>query len=163
MCEAVSRQFAGRGMALMLDVEQRYDLAGAIMVARRLGEMGFRWFEAPLLDTDIEGYRDDPTARARCRSSLPATPGSIFRCLLQALQRGAWSALRVDATICGGITPIRKVMALAEAYGTTVEIQCWGYTLTQAANLHVMLAYRQLRLISSSRCPTRPSSTDRAM
>jgi L-alanine-DL-glutamate epimerase-like enolase superfamily enzyme len=62
--------------------------------------------------------------------------------LLQALERGAWSALRVDATICGGITPIRKVMALAEAFGTTVEIQCWGYTLTQAANLHVMLAHR---------------------
>jgi L-alanine-DL-glutamate epimerase-like enolase superfamily enzyme len=32
-------------------------------------------------------------------------------------------------------------MALAEANGMTVEIQCWGYTLTQAANLHVMLAY----------------------
>ena len=32
-------------------------------------------------------------------------------------------------------------MALAEAIGMTVEIQCWGYTLTQAANLHVMLAY----------------------
>ena len=32
-------------------------------------------------------------------------------------------------------------MALAEAHGMTVEIQCWGYTLTQAANLHVMLAY----------------------
>ena len=32
-------------------------------------------------------------------------------------------------------------MALAEANGMNVEIQCWGYTLTQAANLHVMLAY----------------------
>ena len=23
-----------------------------------------------------------------------------------------------------------------------VEVQCWGYTLTQAANLHVMLAFK---------------------
>jgi L-alanine-DL-glutamate epimerase-like enolase superfamily enzyme len=141
MCEAVHRQFAGRDMALMLDAEQRYDLGGAIMVARRLGEMGFRWFEAPLPDTDIEGYRT-----IRQSSTVPViAAGNTWldlQMLLQALERGAWSALRVDATICGGITPIRKVMALAEAFGTTVEIQCWGYTLTQAANLHVMLAHR---------------------
>jgi L-alanine-DL-glutamate epimerase-like enolase superfamily enzyme len=31
-------------------------------------------------------------------------------------------------------------MALAEARAMTVELQCWGYTLTQAANLHLMLA-----------------------
>ena len=62
--------------------------------------------------------------------------------LAQAIKLDCWSALRVDATICGGITPLRKIMALAEAHGMTVEIQCWGYTLTQAANLHVMLAYR---------------------
>jgi L-alanine-DL-glutamate epimerase-like enolase superfamily enzyme len=41
-----------------------------------------------------------------------------------------------------GITPLRKIMGLAEAHTMNVEIQCWGYTLTQAANLHVMLAYR---------------------
>ena len=49
--------------------------------------------------------------------------------------------LRVDATICGGITPIRWIMGLAQSHNMTVEVQCWGYTLTQAANLHVMLAY----------------------
>ena len=59
----------------------------------------------------------------------------------QAIKLDAWSAVRVDATICGGITPIRKVMALAEAHGMNVEVQCWGYTLTQAANLHVMLGF----------------------
>ena len=41
----------------MLDVEQRYDLASALKVARRLGELDFGWFEAPLVDTDVEGYR----------------------------------------------------------------------------------------------------------
>jgi L-alanine-DL-glutamate epimerase-like enolase superfamily enzyme len=31
-------------------------------------------------------------------------------------------------------------MSLAEARGMTVELQSWGYTTTQAANLHLMLA-----------------------
>ena len=57
MCEAAAKHFAGSGLELMLDVEQRYDLAGALKVGRRLGELGFQWFEAPLVDTDVEGYR----------------------------------------------------------------------------------------------------------
>lgn len=141
MCETAHRQFEGLGMALMLDVEQRYELFGAVRVARRLGELGFAWFEAPLVDTDIEGYRE-----IKRQSTVPIiAAGNTWldlQMLAQAVKLNCWSALRVDATICGGITPIRKVMALAEAHGMNVEIQCWGYTLTQAANLHVMLAYR---------------------
>ena len=140
MCEAAAEHFAGSDMALMLDVEQRYDLVGALKVGRRLGELGFRWFEAPLVDTDVEGYR-----QLKRQTTVPIIAAGNTWLDLQQLEHAVradfWSALRVDATICGGITPIRKVMALAEANGMTVEIQCWGYTLTQAANLHVMLAY----------------------
>jgi hypothetical protein len=58
MCEAVHKHFEATGLKLMLDAEQRYELQGAIHVARRLGELGFRWFEAPLVDTDLDGYRE---------------------------------------------------------------------------------------------------------
>ena len=36
LCEASAKHFAGTGMSLMLDVEQRYDLASALKVGRRL-------------------------------------------------------------------------------------------------------------------------------
>jgi L-alanine-DL-glutamate epimerase-like enolase superfamily enzyme len=92
--------------------------------------MGFGWFEAPLLDTDIEGYR-----LLRRSSTVPIiAAGNTWldlQMIEQAIKLEAWSAVRVDATICGGITPIRKVMALAEAHGMNVEVQCWGYTLTR--------------------------------
>jgi L-alanine-DL-glutamate epimerase-like enolase superfamily enzyme len=141
LCEAAAKHFSGTGMELMLDVEQRYDLSGALKVGRRLGELGFQWFEAPLVDTDVAGYR-----QLKRRTSVPIiAAGNTWLDLQQlefAIRSDCWSALRVDATICGGITPIRKIMGLAEASGMNVEIQCWGYTLTQAANLHVMLAFR---------------------
>lgn len=140
MCEAAAKHFAGTGLQLMLDVEQRYDVAGALKVGRRIGELGFQWFEAPLVDTDVEGYRE-----LRRQTTVPIiAAGNTWVDLQQiglAIRSGMWSAVRVDATICGGITPLRKIMALAEANGMTVEIQCWGYTLTQAANLHMMLAH----------------------
>jgi L-alanine-DL-glutamate epimerase-like enolase superfamily enzyme len=141
LCEAAAHHFSGTGMNLMLDVEQRYVLSSALKVGRRLGELGFEWFEAPLVDTDAVGYQ-----QLKQRTTVPIiAAGNTWLDLQQlecAIRAQCWSALRVDATICGGITPIRKIMALAEANGMNVEIQCWGYTLTQAANLHVMLAYR---------------------
>jgi L-alanine-DL-glutamate epimerase-like enolase superfamily enzyme len=143
MCEAVRAHF-GPDLSLMLDVEQRYDLRSALRVGKRIAELGFEWFEAPLVDTNIEGYR-----QLKRETGLPIiAAGNTWldlQQLAQAIRLDCWSALRVDATICGGITPLRKIMALAEAYGMDVEIQCWGYTLTQAANLQVMLAYRNCR------------------
>ena len=45
---------------------------GAGLRGRRLEPLGFAWFEAPLLDTDLEGYRELRRHTA-CRSSRPAT------------------------------------------------------------------------------------------
>jgi len=107
-------------------------------------ELDFEWFEAPLLDTNVEGYR-----QLKRDTGVPIIPAGNtwldLQQIAQAIRLDCWSSVRVDATICGGITPLRKIMALAEAHGMDVEIQCWGYTLTQAANLQVMLAYRNCR------------------
>jgi len=143
MCEAVRAHF-GPDLALMLDVEQRYDLRSALKVGKRIAELDFEWFEAPLIDTNIEGYR-----QLKRETGVPiVAAGNTWvdlQQLAQAIRLDCWNMLRVDATICGGITPLRKIMGLAEAYGMDVEIQCWGYTLTQAANLQIMLAYRNCR------------------
>src|SRR5262249_8620730 len=58
-----------------------------------------------------------------------------------AIGMGCWTSARIDVTVVGGFTPARQVMALAAANGMNVEVQSWGYTLTQAANLHLMLGY----------------------
>ena len=144
MVEAVRAAFPEPSVALMLDVEQRYDRHQAARVLPRLEAVDLTWFEAPLLDGDLEGY-----AELRRRSAVPilAAGNTILDLaqLAQGLELGAWSMARVDATIAGGITPTRKIMALAEAHHTSCELQCWGYTLTQAANLHLMLGYGNCR------------------
>lgn len=50
-------------------------------------------------------------------------------------------ATRIGAGTCGGTTPARKFLALAEAAGLLCEIQCWSYTLQQAANLHLICVF----------------------
>jgi L-alanine-DL-glutamate epimerase-like enolase superfamily enzyme len=101
--------------------------------------MSYGWFEAPLLDVDLAGYRE-----LRRYTSLPILPAgnSLLspQLIETAIDMGCWSKARIDVTIAGGVTPALKILGLAEARGMSVELQCWGYTLTQAANLHVMLA-----------------------
>src|SRR3954470_4280654 len=144
MLERVRAAFGPERVALMLDVEQRYDRHRALAAAKRLEPLGMTWFEAPLVDTDLNGYAD-----LRRQTAVPILPGGNtildLSQLRLGLTMGAWSMARVDATIAGGLTPTRKVMALAEAHHTSCELQCWGYTLTQAANLHLMLGYGNCR------------------
>lgn len=140
MVRKVHARHGDSGLKFMLDVEQRYNRQDALKAARVLDELGFTWFEAPLIDTDLQGYAD-----LRRRVDVPIIPGGNtvldLSAIELAIRMGCWSAARVDATIAGGITPTRKILAIAEANGMTAELQCWGYTLTQAANLHLMLAY----------------------
>ena len=140
LVRAVAERFADSGLRFMLDVEQLYSRTEALAVARELEHLGFVWFEAPLPDADLEGYAD-----LRRRVEVPILPAGAtindLELLRHAAAMGCWSSLRVDAEYIGGITPLRKAMALGEAHGMNVEVLAWGHSLVQAANLHVILAY----------------------
>ena len=141
MARAVSKRFGDSGMQFMLDVEQRYTREEALRAGRELGELGFRWFEAPLPDFDFAGYRElkrsvDVPILANGNWILDARLIEAF------IDMDCWTDVRVDTTVAGGVTPMRKIIAVAEARSMNVEIQSWGYTLTQAANLQLMLAHR---------------------
>ncbi|MBV9633582.1 MAG: hypothetical protein JOZ40_03050 [Methylobacteriaceae bacterium] len=140
MVRAVHRQFGETGLAFMLDVEQRYDHRNAMKAGRELSDLGYRWFEAPLVDFDLEGYR---LLRRSVQVPIIAAGNSItdLRLIQFAARADCWSDIRVDVMQSGGLTPARKIMGLAAGLGMNVELQCWGYTLSQAANLHLMLAY----------------------
>ena len=103
-------------------------------------EAGWEFMEAPLPDADLRGYKALAEALdldVICGgNSLP-----IPQLIEFALQMGAWDRSRFDVTGIGGFTGAGEVVAASQAHGKTCEVQSWGYTLTQAANLHLMLAH----------------------
>ena len=107
--------------------------------ARALEALDFEWLEAPFWDTDLEGYRE-----LNRRTDLRIIPAGNWilapQLLDHALRTGCWSSARFDVTVAGGFTQSNKLMGVAAAHGAKVEVQCWGYTLTHAANLHLILA-----------------------
>ena len=139
LARAVRREHPGAGIDFMLDVENNYTREDAMRAGRELADLGFRWFEAPLPDHDLDGYR----ALTR-ELSIPVLPSgnwiqdlSLFR---EALRTRTWGAARTDVTMMGGIGRAQEAAALARAAGLDCEIMSWGYNLAAAANLHLMLA-----------------------
>ena len=140
LARAVRKQYPDNDVAFMLDAENNYDRDGALRVAQELEAMGFTWFEAPLHDSDLDGYRE-----LTSRVKIPIIPsGNWFQDLHtfnEAIHSKAWGRARTDAAMMGGITQTNKAIALTEAAGMKCEIMSWGYSLVSAANLHLMLAH----------------------
>lgn len=140
MVRAVHRRHGSDpSLRFMLDVEMRYSPADALRVGRELEELDYEWFEAPFHDSEMCGYQE-----LRSRVDVPIVPAGNWLLtpgLIEAgIRMGCWSSARFDVTVVGGFTPARKMMAVAAANSMNVEVQSWGYTLTQAANLHLMLS-----------------------
>jgi L-alanine-DL-glutamate epimerase-like enolase superfamily enzyme len=47
--------------------------------------------------------------------------------------------------VIGGISKALELLMVANAAGVPIEIQSWGYSLSQAANLHLMLSNDRTR------------------
>ncbi|MCY6371624.1 mandelate racemase/muconate lactonizing enzyme family protein [Clostridium ganghwense] len=139
LVKEIQKKYRDSGIRFSFDPDQQYSREEAYKMAKLLEEYDWDWFEAPLPDTDLEGY-----VNLKKKTNIPISCGGNHYLSLAEIQHGiklgAWTDIRVDTTVCGGITPMRKLVALAEANNMRIEIQSWGMTLTQAANLHIMLS-----------------------
>ena len=138
MTLAVSAEFAQKGLRFMVDLEQVYDFDSAVKLGRALADMPCDWLEAPLDDEDIDAYAE---LRRAVDVDIICAGNTVVELsdMADAITRGAWSRLRCDPSNVGGISAARSAMALACAHGLKTELQSYGYPLTQAANLHLML------------------------
>jgi len=135
----IKQTFADTPYRFMIDFENAYDLDGA----RKLGEMTdeelFIWFEAPIDDTLFEQYAE--LRRALAMSIIPAGYTNYSaEFIRQGIEKKSWDAGRFDVTVVGGISKALELMIIANDAELPIEIQSWGHSLSQAANLHLALA-----------------------
>lgn len=133
-------------LILMHDAEGVYDRRGALQVGRRLEEIGARWYEAPLPDCDLVGYRD-PCRKLDVPVLAAGYTVSDVHQIAEALRNPPFAALRADIGISGGITSLCRLAELAAAFSMDLEPVSYGHSLRQLANLHVMLAYENISFL----------------
>jgi L-alanine-DL-glutamate epimerase-like enolase superfamily enzyme len=125
VCRAV-RERVGDRMVLMYDPWGTYvSYDDALRVGRVLEELDFAWYEHPMPE-----YRVEPYERL-CRElripilSPEIAAGSYFT-RAEWIRRGASDMSRIDV-LRGGITGVKKAVAVCEAYGVRCEIHMSGF------------------------------------
>jgi L-alanine-DL-glutamate epimerase-like enolase superfamily enzyme len=113
------RDGLGESAWLGIAADARYDLGTALAMAHFYEEdVGIDWIDTPLAPEDRVGYQ-----RLAEQMEVPLAAGSSFDdrdAFRRALEAGAVRVLRPDPLRLGGITPLLKVAALAEAFHVAV-------------------------------------------
>ena len=108
------REAVGPEVRIMVDATESWSLARAKRAGRVLEDAGIAWLEDPVHHLDVAGL-----AQLASALEVPVAAGEhlyhlqAFRSLLEA---HAVDVVIIDLARVGGITPWRKVAALAQAY-----------------------------------------------
>jgi len=128
----------------MIDAESAYNFRDALSLGSKMDKGLFIWLEAPMQDVLLEEYQ---RLRDRLTQAIIPSGYTIYSAefIRAGIEHNAWDAGRFDATVVGGITRALELLMIANAAGLPIEIQSWGHSLSQATNLHLMLANDQTR------------------
>lgn len=143
---AATRAAVGDSMAIMVDLNQGWRMAGDTSVAldpvaareivARLAAYGVLWVEEPLAGTDLRGL-------AALRASAPGTRiagGEMTRTFteaLAALDADAFDVVQSDVVLAAGMLRTRTIAELALARNRWFTPHTWTNGLGLLANLHV--------------------------
>jgi D-galactarolactone cycloisomerase len=147
--EAVRAEVGDR-MEIMADANQaqspgawqpgvRWDLERAVATARELERLRYCWLEEPL-----PRYEFDLLGELSRLVELPIAGGENnsglheFRWMLE---RGVYDIFQPDCRVCGGITELRKIGDLAEAFGKRVVPHHGGGGIGTIAHLHLVASW----------------------
>ena len=139
LIDLIEEQFRNRTFQFILDLEGEYNFDQALRIGKAMNKDIFIWLEAPMKDNLLNDYR-----RLKSTISIPIIPDgyTIYSedHIENGLKHDCWSAARFDVTIVGGLTKSLELIDIIDKYSAKLEMQCWGNSLVQALNIHIMLA-----------------------
>ena len=144
------RQTVGNRMVIMVDANQAqsrgtwqpgilWDYRRALETARELDAMGVYWLEEPL-----PRYAFDDLARLNAEVAMPIAGGENnvgLHEFVQMVQKNVYDLLQPESMVLGGITALRKVGVLAEAFSKKVCPHHGGRNLGTIAHLHLIASW----------------------
>lgn len=148
LAEAVMRAVAGK-MDVMVDANMAtikpgdpppaWDFKRAEYMAKALDEMGLYWLEEPL---NRHAYDDLARIRKQLKKlHLAGGEGNVgLRDFSSMLSKGAYSYIQPDPVQSGPVSEVRKMAALAEAFGALFGPHHGKSGVGMMANLHMQCA-----------------------
>jgi L-alanine-DL-glutamate epimerase-like enolase superfamily enzyme len=141
-----AREAVGDDFALMLDASSFYSFTDALAVGHALGDLGYRWFEEPVYDRQLDVLR---RLSRELRVPILASETTTLAEKAEYLLSGAVDLMRGDVMNTGGVTGLRKAVAACELFGYNLEIHTASSPLLDVANLHVACSMANGDLLES--------------
>jgi L-alanine-DL-glutamate epimerase-like enolase superfamily enzyme len=148
---AAAREVMGPGMPLMVDTNCPWTVAEATAMARRLAPLELYWLEEPVWPPEnLAGL-----AEVRARGGLPIAAGENYGTAWEfrrAFEAGALTYAQPSVTKVGGVTEMRRVMTLAEAFGVQVVPHSAYFGPGLLASIHCIAAMPGESLVERFYC-----------
>ena len=141
----------GNRMTILIDANQaqssgtwqpgvQWSFRRALETARELSRLGIYWLEEPL-----PRFAFDQLAKLNNEVDIPIAGGENNRNLhefRQMLEGNVYDILQPEGMVLDGITALRKIGVLAEAYGKQICPHHGGRGLGTIAHLHLVASWR---------------------
>ncbi|MGA2738662.1 MAG: mandelate racemase/muconate lactonizing enzyme family protein [Bryobacteraceae bacterium] len=137
------RRLTGPDIKIMVDVNNAYTPQQAIKVGRKLQELDAFWLEEPVELLDLQGL-----ARVADAIDVRIAAGEqqfnrweFYRLIVE----GHVDIIQPNASICGGITEIRKIAAVASLFETAIASHNTLNGIPTTAALHFWVSTQNVR------------------
>jgi D-galactarolactone cycloisomerase len=130
------RKAIGLEIDLMVDANHAYCLEEAKNLMPVLSDYNIRWFEEPVPNEDHNGYK-----QLRNLGTVAIAGGEceyLKHGALEFLSAQCVDIFQPDTCACGGITELKKMIAISESLFINVTPHNWGTAIAIATNLHVI-------------------------
>jgi D-galactarolactone cycloisomerase len=148
---ASARDVAGPDVAIMLDTNCPWTVTEAVAMARRLAPLDLRWLEEPVWPPEhLAGL-----AEVRARGGIPTAAGENYGTVWEfrrALEAGALAYAQPSVTKVGGVSEMRRVIALADAFGVEVVPHSAYFGPGLLASIHCIAAMPRESMVERFYC-----------
>ena len=143
------RAAVGPDIEILIDAHGMYNVPTAIELANRLAKHDIHWFEEPV---PVESYRALEQVRREVGVKISVGERLHTRWeFVPILEKGLADFLMPDVTWTGGITELKKIATMAEAYYLPVSPHDAGGPINILAGAHVMMTTPNFYKLETSR------------
>ena len=143
------REAVGPDLEILVDAHGMYNVPTAIELANRLARHDIHWFEEPV---PVESYRALEQVRKEVGVKISVGERLHTRWeFVPILEKGLADFIMPDVTWTGGISELKKIAAMAEAYYLPVSPHDAGGPINILAGAHVMMTTPNFYKLETSR------------
>jgi D-galactarolactone cycloisomerase len=146
-----ARDVAGPGIPIMVDTNCPWTVAEALAMARRLAPLDLHWLEEPVWPPENVAGLADVRARGGISTAAGENYGTVWE-FRRAFEAGALTYAQPSVTKIGGVTELRRVMAVAETFGVEVVPHSAYFGPGLLASIHCIAAMPRETLVERFYC-----------